>query len=71
MQHLTGQTHLTKGILVTSIEDFCRLARLRYAGHVVYMAPARIPKIMQFGEVNIGQKKTEQTSQKFQRRIKK
>ena len=47
-----------KGVSVTAAETLCRLARLRYAGHVAQMAPTRIPKIMLFGEVNIGQIKS-------------
>ena len=48
---------LSKGVSVTAGETFCRRARLRYAGHVAPMALTRIPKIMLFGEVNIGQRK--------------
>ena len=45
-----------KGVSITAVETFCRLARLRYAGHVARMTDARIPKIMLYGEVNAGQR---------------
>ena len=64
---LTGQTHQTiKGVSITSVETFCRLARLRYAGHVARMAPTRIIWWSKCWSKKIGQ-----TSQKFQRGLKK
>ena len=57
MTILTGKTHQTKKSQSQHAgESFYRLARLRYAGHVACMAPTRIPKIMLFGEVHLGQR---------------
>ena len=39
---------------ITSIETYCRLARLRYFGHLMRMPPTRLPKIMLHGEVDLG-----------------
>jgi len=40
-----------RGISLTAIETYCRLARLRYAGH---MSKSRIPNIVLHGEVGEG-----------------
>ena len=42
---------------ITSIETYCRLARLRYFGHLMRMPPTRLPKIMLHGEVDLGKRK--------------
>jgi len=59
-----------KGVSITSVETFCRLARLRYAGHVARMAPSRIPKMMLFGEVNVGQRKSGRPLKSFREGLK-
>ena len=44
-----------RGISLTAIETYCRLARLRYAGHIaVYMSKSRIPNIVLHEEVDEG-----------------
>ena len=40
-----------RGISITAIETYCRLARLRYAGHIARMSKSRIPNIVLHGEV--------------------
>ena len=39
---------------LTAIETYCRLARLRYAGHIGRMSKSRIPNIVLHGEVGEG-----------------
>ena len=65
---LTGQTYQTRES--QSQQSFCRLARLRYAGHIARMAATRIPKIMLFGEVNIGQRKSGRPHKSFREGLK-
>ena len=45
-----------RGISLTAIETYCRLARLRYAGHIahIYMSKSRIPNIVLHEEVDEG-----------------
>jgi len=43
-----------RGISITAIETYCRLARLRYAGHIARMSKSRIPNIVLHGEVGEG-----------------
>ena len=43
-----------RGISLTAIETYCRLARLRYAGHIARMSKSRIPNIVLHGEVGEG-----------------
>jgi len=43
-----------RGISITAIETYCRLARLRYAGHIARMSKSRIPNIVLHGEVDEG-----------------
>ena len=59
-----------KGVSITAVETFCRLARLRYAGHVARMTDARIPKIMLYGEVNAGQRKPGRPKKSFREGLK-
>ena len=54
-----------KGVSITAVETFCRLARLRYAGHVARMTDAGIPKIMLYGEVKAGQRKPGRPKKSF------
>jgi hypothetical protein len=46
-----------KGASLTAVETHCRLARLRYAGHVERMPIDRIPKMIMHGEINMGKRK--------------
>ena len=59
-----------KGVSITAVETFCRLARLRYAGHVARMTDARIPKILLYGEVNAGQRKPGRPKKSFREGLK-
>ena len=43
-----------RGISLTAIETYCRLARLRYAGRIACMSKSRIPNIVLPGEVDEG-----------------
>ena len=59
-----------KGVSVTSVETFCRLARLRYAGHVARMNPTRITNMLLFYEVNISQRKSSRPLKSFREGLK-
>ena len=46
-----------RGASIMGIETYCRLARLRYAGHIARMSKTRIPNIVLHGKVDEGMRK--------------
>ena len=59
-----------KGASITAVETYCRLARLRYAGHVERMPDYRIPKMIMHGELDLGQRKSGRPLKSFKQSLK-
>ena len=60
----------TKTPDLKSVETMIRLSRLRYTGHVMRMDNSRLPKIILYGEINMGKRKVGRTKQNFRSCIK-
>ena len=59
-----------KGVALIAIETYCRLARLRYVGHVERMPDDRIPKMIMHGEISLGQRNPGRPLKSFKQSIK-
>ena len=66
--HWANTTH--KGASITAVETYCRLARLRYAGHEERMPDYQIPKMIMHGELDLGQRKPGRPLKSFKQSLK-
>ena len=59
-----------KGVSITAVETYCRLARLRYTGHVARMGKNRIPNLILHGEILQGCRKQGRPRKSFREGLK-
>ena len=59
-----------KGVSITAVEINCRLARLRYTGHIAHMGENQIPNLILRGEILQGCQKQGRPKKSFREGLK-